>query len=162
MSGPWITWGYRGRNMKHLKLVTGVFLIFFLGALVGAFGARFYVKKKIENLRKLPVGRTHRVMEKLGKRLDLSPEQKQRIEVIVKEMQIEGRSRFLAHRKEMRELFKEGIDQIKKELNATQQKKLDKLIERFEKRRRRIRPPDFPPPGRPHFPGEKTLPFPRE
>jgi Spy/CpxP family protein refolding chaperone len=75
-------------------------------------------------------------MRKLSKELELTPDQKTKIEKIVEQMGAKRREFFLKNRPEIKKIMDEGFLQIKKELNNDQQKKLDVLRAEFEKRRK--------------------------
>jgi hypothetical protein len=122
--------------MKRWKLVSGLLLVFVLGILAGAFGTRIYLKDRFTHLRKDPKARQAFIMGKLSKELELTPDQKTKIEKIVEQVGAKRREFFLKNRPEKKKIMDEGFLQIKKELNNDQQKKLDVLREEFEKRRK--------------------------
>ena len=122
--------------MKRWKLVSGLLLVFVLGILAGAFGTRIYLKDRFAHLRKDPKARQAFIMRKLSKELELTPDQKTKIEKIVAQVGAKRREFFLKNRPEIKRIMDEGFSQIKKELNNDQQKKLDVLREEFEKRRK--------------------------
>ena len=120
--------------MKRWKLVSGLLLVFVLGILAGAFGARIYLKDRFAHLRKDPKARQAFIMGKLSKELELTQDQKIKIGKIVEQMGAKRREFYLKNRPEIKRIMDEGFLQIKKELNNDQQKKLDVLREEFEKR----------------------------
>jgi hypothetical protein len=122
--------------MKRWKLVSGLLLVFVLGILAGAFGTRIYLKDRFAHLRKDPKARQAFIMRKLSKELELTPDQKIKVEKIVAQVGAKRREFFLKNRPEIKRIMDEGFLQIKKELNNDQQKKLDVLREEFEKRRK--------------------------
>ena len=122
--------------MKRWKLVSGLLLVFVLGILAGAFGTRIYLKDRFAHLRKDPKARQAFIMGKLSKELELTPDQKIKVEKIVEQTGAKRREFFLKNRPEIKKIMDEGFLQIKKELNNDQQKKLDVLREEFEKRRK--------------------------
>ena len=122
--------------MKRWKLISGLLLVFVLGVLAGSFGTRIYLKDRFEHLRKDPKARQAFIMRKLSKELELTPDQKIKVEKIVEQMGAKRREFFLKNRPEIKRIMDEGFAQIKKELNNDQQKKLDVLREKFEKRRK--------------------------
>jgi ATP-dependent Lon protease len=122
--------------MKRWKLVSGLLLVFVLGILAGAFGARIYLKDRFAHLRKDPKARQAFIMGKLSKELELTQDQKIKIGKIVEQMGAKRREFYLKNRPEIKRIMDEGFFQIKKELNNDQQKKLDELREKFEKRRK--------------------------
>ena len=122
--------------MKRWKLVSGLLLVFVLGILAGAFGTRIYLKDRFAHLRKDPKARQAFIMGKLSKELELTPDQKIKVEKIVEQTGAKRREFFLKNRPEIKKIMDEGFLQIKKELNNDQQKKLDVLRAEFEKRRK--------------------------
>jgi hypothetical protein len=122
--------------MKRWKLISGLLLVFVLGILAGAFGTRIYLKDRFEHIRKDPKARQAFIMRKLSKELELTPEQKIKVEKIVEQLGEKRREFFLKNRPEIKKIMDEGFLQIKKELNNDQQNKLDVLREEFEKRRK--------------------------
>ncbi|MDH3898731.1 MAG: hypothetical protein OEV18_15235, partial [Deltaproteobacteria bacterium] len=83
-----------------------------------------------------PKARQAFIMRKLSKELELTPDQKIKVEKIVEQMGEKRREFFLKNRPEIKKIMDEGFAQIRKELNSDQQKKLDVLREEFEKRRK--------------------------
>jgi hypothetical protein len=122
--------------MKRWKLVSGLLLVFVLGILAGAFGTRIYLKGRFAHLRKDPKARQVFIMRKLSKELELTQDQKIKVEKIVEQMGEKRREFYLTNRPEIKRIMDEGFLQIKKELSNDQQKKLDELREKFEKRRK--------------------------
>jgi hypothetical protein len=122
--------------MKRWKLVSGLLLVFVLGILAGAFGTRIYLKDRFAHLRKDPKARQAFIMGKLSKELELTPDQKIKVEKIVEQTGAKRREFFLKNRPEIKKIMDEGFLQIKKELNNDQQKKLDVMREEFKKRRK--------------------------
>jgi hypothetical protein len=122
--------------MKRWKLASGLLLVFVLGILAGAFGTRIYLKDRFAHLRKDPKARQAFIMGKLSKELELTPDQKIKVEKIVEQVGAKRREFFLKNRPEIKKIMDEGFSQIKKELNNDQQKKLDVLREEFKKRRK--------------------------
>ena len=122
--------------MKRWKLVSGLLLVFVLGILAGAFGTRIYLKDRFAHLRKDPKAKQAFIMRKLSKELELTQDQKIKVEKIVEQVGAKRREFFLKNRPEIKKIMDEGFLQIKKELNNDQQKKLDVLREEFEKRRK--------------------------
>ena len=122
--------------MKRWKLISGLLLVFVLGVLAGSLGTGVYLKDRFEHLRKDPKARQAFIMRKLSKELELTPDQKIKVEKIVEQMGEKRREFFLKNRPEIKKIMDEGFAQIRKELNSDQQKKLDVLREEFEKRRK--------------------------
>ena len=117
--------------MNKWKLISGIALVFILGALVGSIGTGFYFKHRYPRLGDHRAGKAF-VMERLSKELNLTQDQKINIGKIIEQMEEKRREYFLRNWTEM----EKSIDQMKKELNNDQQKKLDALRENFEKRQK--------------------------
>ncbi|MGB7064451.1 MAG: hypothetical protein WBF55_04815 [Syntrophobacteria bacterium] len=122
--------------MKRWKLISGLLLVFVLGVLAGSLGTGVYLKDRFEHIRKDPKARQAFIMRKLSKELELTPDQKIKVEKIVEQMGEKRREFFLKNRPEIKKIMDEGFAQIRKELNSDQQKKLDVLREEFEKHRK--------------------------
>ena len=117
--------------MNKWKLISGIALVFILGVLVGSIGTRFYLEHQYPR----PGGHSARkafFMERLSKELNLTEDQKLRIGRLVEQMEERRREYSLQWGAEGEKL----IDQMKKELNSEQQKKLDALRENFKKRQK--------------------------
>ena len=117
--------------MKKLKLVTGIALLFILGVLVGSLATKFYLERQYPRLRD-PNARKAFFIERLSKELALTQDQKVKIEEIIEQIEAKRREYSLQRQAEIDKL----IDQMKRDLNDDQQKKLDAMRERFKKRRK--------------------------
>ena len=122
--------------MKRWKLVSGLLLVFVLGILAGAFGTRIYLKDRFAHLRKDPKARQAFIMRKLSKELELTPDQKIKIEKIVEQVGEKRREYYRKNRPEIKKRMDERCRPTQKQLNNDQQKKLDVLKEEFKKRRK--------------------------
>jgi hypothetical protein len=122
--------------MNTWKLVSGVALVFIVGALVGSIGTRFYLKHQYPPPMLDPASRTAFIMKRLSKELSLTENQKITVEKIVTQTGEKLREHFLQTQPETKTIIDDGFSQIKKELDDDQKKKLDALRETFEKHRR--------------------------
>lgn len=118
------------------KLISGLLLVFVLGILVGSVGTGFYLKHRLAPLIKEPRARKAFIMKRLSKKLNLTPDQKTKIEPLVEQMIEKRREYYGKTRPEIKIIMDQGFAQIKKELNEDQKKKLDELREKFQKHRR--------------------------
>ena len=132
--------------MNTWKLVSGVALVFIVGALVGSLGTRFYLKHQYRPFMPERGNRTAFIMKRLSKELGLSQNQKIAVEKIVAQTEEKLRAHFLQMRPEIDAIVDDGFTQIRKELDDNQRKQLDALREKFEKRRRARREGAFPKP----------------
>ena len=121
--------------MNTWKLVSGVALVFIVGALVGSLGTRFYLKHHYRPFMTEPRDRTAFIMKRLSKELGLSQDQKIAVEKIVAQTGEKLREHFLQTQPEIKSIIDDSFSQIKKELDDVQKKKLDALREKFEKHR---------------------------
>ncbi|MGD0237701.1 MAG: hypothetical protein ABSC55_24620 [Syntrophorhabdales bacterium] len=122
--------------MNTWKLVSGVALVFIVGALVGSLGARFYLKHHYRPFTPEPRDRTAFIMKRLSRELGLSQNQKITAEKIVAQTEEKLREHFLQMGPETEAIIDDGFSQIRKELDDEQKKKLDALREKFEKHRK--------------------------
>lgn len=122
-------------KVMRWKLISGLFLVFVLGILVGSLGTGFYLKHELYPIAKKPGAKKAFIMRKLSKKLNLTPNQVSKIEPIVEQMIEKRRASYGKVRPEMEKIMDQGFTQIKAELNQEQKKKLDELREKFRKRR---------------------------
>jgi hypothetical protein len=118
------------------KLITGLLLVFVLGILAGSAGTGFYLKHRLAPLIKEPRARKAFIMKRLSKKLNLTADQQIKIEPIVNQMIEKRREYYRKTRPEIKTIMDQGFADIKTQLNEKQRKKLDKLRDNFNKRRR--------------------------
>ncbi len=117
------------------KLISGLLLVFVLGILAGSLGTGFYLKHRLAPLIKEPRARKTFIMKNLSKELNLTSDQKTKIDPIVEQMLEKRREYYLKNRPEIKAIMDQGFAQIREELNEDQKKKLDGLREKFHRRR---------------------------
>ena len=117
------------------KLISGLLLVFVLGILAGSLGTEFYLKHRLAPLIKEPRARTAFIMKKLSRELNLTPDQRSKIQGIVDQMFEKRREYYVKHRTDIKQIMDQGFSQIREELNAKQKEKLDALREKYERRR---------------------------
>ena len=117
------------------KLILGLLLVFVLGILAGSVGTGLYLKHRLAPLIKEPRARKTFIMKRLSKELNLTPDQKTKIDPIVEQMIEKRREYYLKNRPEIKTIMDQGFAQIREELNEDQKKKLDGLREKFHRRR---------------------------
>ncbi len=122
--------------MKNWKVIIGIVLIFIFGVLAGLLGAGYYIKEYRLNIQRNQSVRTEVIVKRLGQRLGLNDDQRRNVKTIVENMQKKKNARFVEHLKAMREIRREGFNEIRNELTPEQQKKMDKLNKEIERRRR--------------------------
>ena len=117
--------------MKRWKLTVGIALLFICGILIGAIGTKLYLEHQYPRL-KDPKDRKAFFMKRLSKELDLTQDQKIKIGEIVEQIEAKRREYSFQRQAEIDRL----IDQMRRDLNDDQQKKLDAMREKFKKRPR--------------------------
>lgn len=119
------------------KTVIGILLVFILGVLVGSLGGGYFYKDRFERVRDLPPrpeARKEMLMNRLNRELDLSAEQQEEIGVVLEQVHQKVRALREKHRPEMEELRNQKRALIREQLNPEQQERLDRMLERLEKR----------------------------
>jgi Spy/CpxP family protein refolding chaperone len=131
--------------MKRWKIITSVSLVFVLGLMVGIVGTGVVIKRGAPFDPRGPEERKAFFMQRLERKLDLTPAQKTRVAAIVDRRHAHARDRFRRHRQEMHAFMAQGFAEIRQELTPEQQVKLDDLQSemevRFKKRGRHFRHP---------------------
>jgi hypothetical protein len=121
--------------VKRWKLILGLLVLFLSGVLVGSMGTAIYFKQTFGHIfakgqpqvRKL-------IMKKLVGELDLAETQRAPIEEIVGQVQADLWKLRKQHQPEAEAIIAQGIAQMKPQLSAVQQEKLDVLFERLKER----------------------------
>jgi len=126
--------------MNKLKIVTGILLIFVLGAMAGSLGTKIYFKQRIGRFVKSgPPPVMHLLMRRLSDDLNLSEEQEAQIEKIVYETE----GKVLAFKEKYHPEFEKIIDNsiklIKEKLDDDQKPELDRLHKELKDRRGKMR-----------------------
>jgi hypothetical protein len=78
-------WEWDSGKMRKWKLVVGVFLVFSAGMLVGSFVAGWGIHHFFERFKNDSEYRVDVVLSRLSRRLDLNPEQRDKIQAILNE-----------------------------------------------------------------------------
>ena len=125
-------------EMSRWKILTGLFIIFLSGILVGSAGTGLYVRHVIRTkVNALVSGDSHvatqLVMKRLGSSLALSDTQKMAIQPLIRDAAVKIRELRSKLRPQFEAVFLQTSQEIKTHLNKSQQKKLDKLTERIRK-----------------------------
>jgi Spy/CpxP family protein refolding chaperone len=122
--------------MQKWKIIAGLLLVFVLGALTGALGTGMVLKRHHPFFSHQPEGRKTFIMKRLSRKLDLSAEQKVRIEAIIDRVQAETFQKMREGRRFMREHLEKGFAEIRKELTPEQQRRFDQMRAERERRRK--------------------------
>lgn len=117
--------------MKKWKQSVGVVLLILLGGLGGSIVTKAYLVRWHLVMGSSSQARTDYIMGRLSKELSLREDQKTRIEAIVKQLEEEGQRR-------KRENIERMMKEISGELDGDQQKKLEILKKRSERRKKRL------------------------
>ena len=124
--------------MRHLKPMAGILLVFMLGALAGALGARFYSafeSGRPSHHRRSLEERVEFIMKRLSDDLDLSSTQQKDIRSIVAATEEKIRSIRDEYGPKIRALHDESINEIKTRLTPGQQKELERIRTEWKRRR---------------------------
>jgi hypothetical protein len=136
--------------MKKWKLVTGVVLVFVLGVVAGSLGTGFYHKYLFSRHKADPSARKAFILERFSRDLDLTEDQKKEFKGIINQLEDRREALFQHGHLEFVKMMDEGFVQMKKVLNPDQKKRLDELIDEFERHRKER--PRYGPPGPPPRP----------
>ena len=134
------------------KIWIGLFILFISGVLVGMVGSRMYMRHQISQALsdKRPVFK-NLYMKRLDHKLNLTEEQRKRLEKTTDQTAKKFHALRKTHRKQVDALFEQGIAEMKLHLTPEQAAKLDVIHEKMKKRRHRFRHPPHQGPG-PHGP----------
>jgi hypothetical protein len=123
--------------MNKTKLAVGVIFVFLVGVLVGSLGMGMYLKQKFKRFEPggpPPHKRHDLILKRLSRDLDLT--QTQRVEI--KKILEESEKKISAIRDQFMPKIEEISDQsfaaMKEKLNADQQKKLEQIKEKLDRR----------------------------
>lgn len=121
--------------MNRIKLATGILLIFTLGVLIGVLGSGMYFKQRIEQFWDAgPQARRERLLKRLTHKLDLTPQQQEKVAAIFEEMSEQLSSLRAKHRPEFERIREQGQSRIKAFLTEKQKIQFDELMARLKKR----------------------------
>jgi Spy/CpxP family protein refolding chaperone len=138
-------------NNTKFKIITGLLLVFILGAICGVLGTGIFIKQRFQRLAQGGPGE-HRdfFVDRLAKELALSDEQKTQAEEIFKSTEDEIQTLLENSRKQFENLMDQRRVELREILDAGQQEKLDAFFEQLKTRRpgspRPGGPPGAPPP----------------
>ncbi|MGD9330512.1 MAG: hypothetical protein PVJ53_04320 [Desulfobacterales bacterium] len=121
--------------MKKWKIISGLLLVFVLGALSGSLGTGMFLKRHHPFFREGPEGRKAFIMKRLSRKLDLSETQKIRIGAIIDRVQSETFRQIRENRRFVHEQLESGFAEIRKELTPEQQRRFDVMKAQRERRR---------------------------
>ena len=121
--------------MKKWKLWVGMFLVFLAGGGIGAATTGLYVRHQIISaLNEGPPAVTRLVIHRLTQKLDLDASQQIAIRDIVLETQQELMNIRRHYQPETKAVIVDSLAKMRRELNPEQQRKLEKLYQRFKNR----------------------------
>lgn len=122
--------------MQKWKIIAGLLMVFVLGALTGALSTDMVLKRHHPLFSGAPEGRKAFIMKRLSRKLDLSEDQKVRIEAIIDRVQSETFQHMREGRRFMHRQLEKGFAEIRKELTPEQQRRLDQMKAERERRRK--------------------------
>ncbi len=118
---------------ERWKMGIGIFVIFLLGAGAGSLATGIYMKQSLKEF--MEGGREARrayFLKKMTKALDLSTEQMQKVEEIMKQSHIQFREIKQTLRPQLMKMREERISAIKAVLKEDQIEKADRFFERMK------------------------------
>ena len=122
--------------MKNIKAISGVLLIFVLGATSGVLGTHIFYKSRIEALTcGESRGREDHILRRLGRDLNLDDQQLDRVKTILHETREEMKVVRKQYRPQIEAALEKGHERIRKILRQDQQEIFEKII--AERRARR-------------------------
>ncbi len=136
--------------MNKFKLLIGILLVFVLGVLAGSFGMGMFIQHRFEKFvfdgpmpgppHHPPM--MHFIMRKLDRELELSNDQRHKIEEMMNQTFEKVHSIMSEQHPEMEELAQANLERIKEILNPEQKEKMEslKLFEKMKERFQRKRP----------------------
>ncbi len=130
--------------MKKWKLFIGVGLLFIFGVLVGVMGTALFVKHNHPMFKHTPAERKAFVMKRLSRELELNDAQKQQVVEIVNRLHGQMVQRFQAHFTEVDAIVDGGFGEIKAVLEPNQLNALEKLREKLDRKRNKLKSRLFP------------------
>jgi hypothetical protein len=117
------------------KLWGGLVVLFLAGALIGIAGAILYHQYDQEHQwERGPAAKHERIMKRLTHELALTPAQQADIEPIVSRTHVEILQLRFSHQPEVEQALTQGMAEIKTKLSAEQQKELDGLYAKLQRR----------------------------
>lgn len=130
--------------MKNWKLISGVFLVFILGILVGLLPGFYFSHRFPPPLPPRHMDSKSRgsfMLERLSRDLDLTEDQKTRIGKVIMDMEEKLDQHFRSVQPEVKAILDDGFSKIETELDPLQKKKFYELKKRMEKYRKHGPPP---------------------
>ena len=121
--------------------------MFVLGVVIGSLGTGFYHKYLFARHKEDPSARKAFILKRFSQDLDLTKDQKNEFKSIIDQLEDKREELFQHSHSEFVKLMDQGFLQMKKVLNLDQKKRLDELIEEFERHRKEG--PKFGSPGPP-------------
>src|ERR1700682_1438140 len=121
--------------MTPVRFWSGLVVFFFAGALIGIAGTTLYHQYEQEHQwERGPAAKHERIMKRLTHELVLTPAQKADIESIVSRIHVEILQLRFSHQPEVEQTLTQGMAEIKTKLSAEQQKELDELYAKLQRR----------------------------
>ena len=125
--------------MKNIKAITGVLLIFILGAVGGVIGTYiFYKCRKDALVWGEPRDREEHMVRRLSRDLNLDNEQHDKVKEILHETRAEMKVVRKQYRPQIEAVLEKGHDRIRKILKPEQLEKFEKIVVERKERRNRM------------------------
>ena len=121
--------------MTRAKLISGIVLIFLLGALAGGLGVQVYHKyDRRDNFRRMSLAKkVDYIVARISDKLDLTKDQAVRIRPVVEASEIELRALKDSIDPDMEKIHDQTFARIREMIEPAQQKKLDEIVARIKK-----------------------------
>jgi hypothetical protein len=123
--------------MKNIKAISGILLIFLLGAASGAIITHMVHRARHEAfLKGGPAAREEVIIRRLTKRLDLDSQQQEQVKTVIHENHIAMQEFRKQTHPQIEALLEQGQKRINTILRPEQQEKFQKIIAERKKRRK--------------------------
>jgi len=119
------------------KLYGGLIALLVTGIIIGSLGTGIYIRNKVMPFYEGgPAERRSMILDRLMKKLDLTPQQQIEVEAILRQTQAQIKQ--LKHKSRLRamRIINQRFPLIREKLNPEQQKKLDRIHKRLRQRMR--------------------------
>jgi Spy/CpxP family protein refolding chaperone len=122
--------------MKKWKLFAGVALVFVLGVAAGSLGTGIYHKYRFDRHKGDLSAKKAFILKKFSQELDLTEKQEDEFKRLIDQMGDKLEDHFRKTHSEIGKIIEPGFSQMRRTLSPDQQKKFDKLIEKFRRHKK--------------------------
>ena len=115
--------------MKHFKAIAGVTAIFVLGIMTGVLGTNLVVKHRIEMFHeKGPPPIKPMFMKRLSDQLNLAPAQREAVEKILDDLQVQIRELRHDFQPKIKAAFDSSFERIREQLTDSQKRQMEVFL----------------------------------